>query len=133
LFLGIVFVAGGAFIYILLRPSVLASSLPGDEVFFYHNDHLGTPIKMTDAAGNVVWSADYLPFGEVVIDPASTITNNFRFPGQYWDEETGLNYNWHRYYEPTIGRYLTPDPAHLAYIGVDISPLIKWLLIRICG
>jgi hypothetical protein len=51
-----------------------------------HNDHLGTPQKLTDSNGTVVWAADYKPFGE------ATITNNLRFPGQYYDAETGLNY-----------------------------------------
>lgn len=54
-------------------------------------------------------SADYLPFGEVQVDPASTIANNFRFPGQYYDEETGLHYNWNRYYIPQIGRFTNSD------------------------
>jgi uncharacterized protein RhaS with RHS repeats len=58
-----------------------------------HNDHLGTPQKMTDSSGTVVWAADYKPFGEVTIT-VSTITNNLRFPGQYYDAETGLNYNY---------------------------------------
>ncbi len=85
-----------------------------ESVYFYHTDHLGTPQVITDSAGSVVWRADYLPFGKTVIQSLSSIENNLRFPGQYYDEETGLHYNWHRYYDPETGRYLTPDP-----IGLD--------------
>jgi RHS repeat-associated protein len=74
-----------------------------------HNDHLGTPQKMTDSTGAVVWSVDYKPFGEASIT-VSTITNDLRFPGQYYDAETGLNYNYFRDYNPTIGRYIEADP-----------------------
>lgn len=80
------------------------------EYFFCHNDHLGTPQKMTSINGASVWSATHESFGMAVIDPASTITNNLRFPGQYYDQETGLHYNYHRYYDPTSGRYLRTDP-----------------------
>jgi RHS repeat-associated protein len=61
----------------------------------------------------VVWSARYTAYGQALVNPASTVENNLRFPGQYYDEETGLHYNWHRYYDPGTGRYLTPDPIGL--------------------
>ena len=71
-----------------------------------------------------------------------SIENNLRFPGQYYDEDTGLHYNWHRYYDPETGRYLTPDPIGLdgginlyAYVHndpvmfVDPTGLIKWSVV----
>jgi len=82
----------------------------GNEYYFYQNDHLGTPQKMTGVNGAVVWSAKYSSFGDAEVESSSTITNNLRFPGQYYDKGTGLCYNWKRYYDPKIGRYLTPDP-----------------------
>ncbi|MSM40774.1 MAG: hypothetical protein GJT30_14250 [Geobacter sp.] len=78
--------------------------------YYYHNDHLGTPQRLTDEAGTVVWQASYSAFGQATVDPASTVTNILRFPGQYADEETGLHYNWHRYYDPEAGRYSQVDP-----------------------
>jgi len=100
-------------------------------VYFYHNDRLGTPELMTDLNKMQVWKADYDAFGEAAVDPASTVVNNFRFPGQYYDAETGLHYNLHRYYDPKTGRYLTPDPIGLAgginpyvYVGGDPVNLI---------
>jgi len=99
-------------------------------VYFYHNDRLGTPELMTDSNKMQVWKADYDAFGEAAVDPASTVVNNFRFPGQYYDAETGLHYNWHRYYDPKTGRYLTPDPIGLAgginpYVYVENDPINK--------
>ena len=81
-----------------------------NEYYFYHNDHLGTPQKMTSVNGAVVWSAKYESFGKADVDPDSTAINNLRFPGQYFDAETGLHYNWHRYYDSNTGRYLRIDP-----------------------
>ena len=68
---------------------------------------------MTDSTGAVVWSAQYDPFGEATIAPSSTITNNLRFPGQYFDAETGLHNNWHRDYNNELGRYNESDPIGL--------------------
>ncbi|MCP4703653.1 MAG: hypothetical protein GY865_03505, partial [candidate division Zixibacteria bacterium] len=76
-------------------------------------DHLGTPQKMTAVNGAVVWSAKYNAFGKAVVDPGSGVENNLRFPGQYYDAETGLYYNFHRYYDAQIGRYLRVDPIGL--------------------
>ncbi|MFP4572085.1 MAG: RHS repeat-associated core domain-containing protein, partial [Desulfobacterales bacterium] len=80
------------------------------DYYFYHNDHLGAPQKMTASNGALVWSAKYEAFGKAQVDPESTVVNNLRFPGQYFDEETGLHYNYHRYYDSKIGRYLKIDP-----------------------
>lgn len=82
-------------------------------LYYFHNNYLGTPVLMTDSTGTVVWEGDYKPFGEAGVHPSSTVVNNFRFAGQYFDSETGLHYNYHRYYDPKTGRYLTPDPIGL--------------------
>ncbi len=81
---------------------------------YYHNDHLGTPQRITDKSGAVIWAADYDAYGKAITrttaDSAKAITNNLRYPGQYWDAETGLHYNDRRYYDPETGRYLSSDP-----------------------
>jgi RHS repeat-associated protein len=84
------------------------------KVYYYGNDQLGTPQILTDSTNTLVWEAVYIPFGEAEVNTHSTVVSNFRFPGQYYDSETGLHYNYHRYYDPSTGRYLTPDP-----IGID--------------
>jgi RHS repeat-associated protein len=84
--------------------------------FYYHRDHLGTPQLMSDAGGRTVWRADYEPFGLTTItaDKKAKAENNKRLPGQYSDPETGLYQNWHRDYDPNIGRYIESDPIGLA-------------------
>ncbi|MGC8928436.1 MAG: RHS repeat domain-containing protein, partial [Myxococcota bacterium] len=69
---------------------------------------------LTDENGNISWYADYEPFGKVNIMIEKT-KNNFRFPGQYYITETGLYYNWWRWYKSEIGRYVQFDPE----INVD--------------
>ncbi len=84
-----------------------------------HNDHLGTPMIMTDSAGSVVWQGEFKPFGEPMTVTGS-ITNKLRFPGQYYDSETGLHQNWHRDYKPEIGRYVSGDRVNLASLQLPL-------------
>ncbi|CAB1080534.1 hypothetical protein D1AOALGA4SA_8213 [Olavius algarvensis Delta 1 endosymbiont] len=96
-----------------ILPALITGQTSVDRIYFYINDHLGTPQVVVDEAGAVVWTADYEPFGAVDIGSDSNNANNFRFSGQYYDNETGLHYNYHRYYDPKTGRYLTSDPIGL--------------------
>jgi len=102
----------------------------GSEVYFYHNDGSGTPQKMTNSSGIVVWQATYSSFGKTTVDGNSTITNNIRFPGQYFDSETGLHYNFHRFYDPEMGRYITRDPIegsdYNLYVYTGNNPVNKY-------
>jgi RHS repeat-associated protein len=86
---------------------------PSGQTYHVHVDHLGTPKALTDASGQVIWKASYHPFGKATITSQGP-TFNLRFPGQYFDAETGLHYNWRRYYDPNTGRYITSDPIGLA-------------------
>jgi RHS repeat-associated protein len=98
-------------------------------IYQVHSDHLGRPIRMTDAAKATVWQATWKPWGE----PQSitgTQANNLRFPGQYFQLETGLAYNWHRHYDPVTGRYIQPDPLRFVdgpsiYAYVGSSPFMR--------
>ncbi|WDU60654.1 HNH/endonuclease VII fold putative polymorphic toxin [Pseudomonas poae] len=82
--------------------------------FHYQLDHLGTPQELTAPDGEIVWSAHYRAYGEIARLDVGKVDNPLRFQGQYFDQESGLHYNRHRYYNPDIGRYLTPDPVKLA-------------------
>ncbi|WP_174823813.1 RHS repeat-associated core domain-containing protein, partial [Pseudomonas koreensis] len=85
--------------------------------FYYQLDHLGTPQELTDYSGEIVWSAQYDAYGKVsaiTLAGEDYLDQPLRFQGQYFDAESGLHYNRHRYYDPRLGRYLTPDPVKLA-------------------
>lgn len=79
-----------------------------------HTDHLGAPQRMTDGMGRIAWDRRPCPTGEF-----KTKTHDFsldlRFPGQMFDQETGLYYNRHRYYSPDQGRYISRDPV--SFVG----------------
>ncbi|WP_248805111.1 RHS repeat domain-containing protein, partial [Pseudomonas sp. MWU13-2100] len=98
------------------RPlAMLDGEGPGNALpYYYQLDHLGTPQELTSSAGSILWSARYRAYGSVKTLEVAGIDNPLRFQGQYFDAETGLHYNRHRYYNPGTGRFLTPDPIKLA-------------------
>jgi RHS repeat-associated protein len=109
----------------------------GGVVYYVRVDHIGRPVFATDSAGNKVWEATYLPFGEVLTSTGAN--TNLRFPGQWFQAESGLHQNWMRDYDPTTGRYMQADPLGLVdgasvygYAGqnpgryVDQYGLEKW-------
>jgi RHS repeat-associated protein len=79
--------------------------------YYVFADHLATPLLVEDDSGNVKWSASIDPYGTAHIESRSTLELNLRFPGHYYDTETGLHYNRFRYYSPELGRYLQSDPV----------------------
>jgi len=84
------------------------------EIFYYQNDHLGTPQKTIDSQGDVVWEMKALAFGETAVSNNAVTISNLRFPGQYYDMETGTHQNYFRDYDPAVGRYRQSDPIGLA-------------------
>ncbi len=83
-------------------------------VYHYQLDHIGTPLDLTNTEGKAVWSAQYLAYGTIYTQHTEEVTNPLRFQGQYFDQETGLHYNRHRYYNPKSGLFTTADPIGLA-------------------
>jgi RHS repeat-associated protein len=105
--------------------------LKGSNTYFVHADQLGTPRQISDSSGKTAWTWEIATFGASAPDEygdrLTRFSYNLRFPGQYYDSETGLHYNWHRYYDPQTGRYLQSDPIGLAggsnpYRYADANP-----------
>jgi RHS repeat-associated protein len=100
---------------------------------FIHVDHLNTPRLVADASGTTVWKWDQQePFGNNVADQNPSGLGAFdlplRLPGQYFDKETNLHYNYHRDYDAALGRYMQSDPIGLedglnTYLYVSADPL----------
>jgi RHS repeat-associated protein len=104
----------------------------GVSLFYVHTDHLNAPRRISRPSDNViVWRWDSDPFGTTAAnqDPdgdSNVFAYNLRLPGQYFDSETGLHYNYFRDYDPATGRYVQSDPAGLlagvntyAYVGAN--------------
>ena len=117
-------VAQADYIYLNGRPVAV---LNGSTLYYLHDDRLGTPQLATDSTQNIQWQASYEPFGTTP-SVSGTITQNLRFPGQYFDVESGWNHNGFRDYMPALGRYAEPDPLgrlgsrNDLYVYVDDNP-----------
>ena len=109
--------------YVFLGDTPVAFVTPTGGIDIIHTDHLGTPQKMTDATQAVVWdggASDPFMMSALPTTPGMGL----RLPGQYYDGETGLHYNYFRDYDPSLGRYIESDPIGLrggintyAYVG----------------
>ena len=114
--------------------SVSVGAAAVTQIYYIYTDQLNTPRLITDTANTPVWRNDQAdPFNASAPydDPGNTghhFVFNLRFPGQYYDQETGLAYNYYRDYDPSTGRYIQSDPIGLAggmntYAYVDGNPL----------
>ena len=112
-----------------------SGTYPG-ELLYAHTDHLGTPRALTRSSNNSTvwrWPLETTAFGQhpAQTDPdgdGQALTFNLRYPGQYFDAESGLHYNYFRDYEAGVGRYIESDPIGLGggistYVYVGGSPL----------
>ena len=93
-------------------------------------DQLGTPRAVSDSSGATIWSWAWVgnPYGELSPTSTAGYTLNLRYPGQYYDNESGLMDNINRSYDPATGRYIQSDPIGLAggistYAYVGDQPL----------
>ena len=82
---------------------------------YFHCDQIGIPREMTDKDGNLLWFGNYTGWGRLKEETRVTDTayQPFRLQNQYADRETGLHYNFFRYYEPDVGRFVNQDPIGL--------------------
>nr|WP_234384313.1 RHS repeat-associated core domain-containing protein [Paracidovorax avenae] len=119
------------------------SARPKDfAAYYYQCDQIGAPQELTDEQGRIVWAASYRVWGQMQalqvmrtgtddaavftqaerplalaakgdVQALSFVEQPLRFQGQYFDTETGLHYNWNRYYDPVTGRFVHQDPIGL--------------------
>lgn len=102
-------------------------------VYAVHVDHLQTPKRLTDATQQSVWQSWHQAFGQAQVNEdvdgnGVGVAFYQRFPGQYYDSETGLHYNWNRFVDPATGRFLTSDAIGLAgglntYLYANANPI----------
>ena len=112
------------------------------QTHYFHCDQIGIPREMTDKDGNLVWLGDYYGWGKLKSETntSGTAHQPFRLQNQYADREMELQYNFFRYYEPEVGRFVNQDPIGLedgfnfyrfapnAQEWVDVWDLLKKVL-----
>ncbi len=126
------------YIYLENMPIALISNERNGEILQIHTDHLQTPKVITDKNGTVLWQWETEAFGSSK-PKIETIKMPLRMAGQYADDEVGLFYNYYRFYDPNMGRYVENDPIGLegglnvyGYVGgsplhkIDPRGLVEW-------
>jgi RHS repeat-associated protein len=103
------------------KPKLVGGDLK-DPPYFYFNDRLGTPQRLTSETGAMVWRGEFRPFGDILLLEEDvdgnrvSVENNLRFPGMYDEALSGFLFqngpyqNHHRWYSPDLGRYLQSEP-----------------------
>ena len=106
----------------------------GGLLYYVINDHLGRPETIyrrnSDGTSQQIWVARNLAFTRDVAYNGIGSDFNIGFPGQYYDKESGLWYNWHRYYDANLGRYIQSDPIGLGggintYAYAESNPILN--------
>ncbi|HGY6085815.1 TPA: RHS repeat-associated core domain-containing protein, partial [Escherichia coli] len=103
---------------------------PARKIHLYHCDHRGLPLALISAEGATEWCAEYDEWGNLLNEEnPHQLQQLIRLPGQQYDEESGLYYNRHRYYDPLQGRYITQDPIGLKggwnFYQYPLNPVIN--------
>ncbi|EFM9012189.1 RHS repeat protein, partial [Escherichia coli] len=103
---------------------------PARKIHLYHCDHRGLPLALISAEGATEWCAEYDEWGNLLNEEnPHQLQQLIRLPGQQYDEESGLYYNRHRYYDPLHGRYITQDPIGLKggwnFYQYPLNPVIN--------
>ena len=94
------------------------------KVHLYHCEQRGLPLALIGQGGTIVWHVEYDEWGNLLNeDNPHNLEQKIRLPGQQYDDESGLCYNRHRYYEPLQGRYITQDPIGLE--GGNLALLLQ--------
>ena len=94
--------------YIYFNGARIARHDSTTHVYYYFSDQIGTAQLISNSTGTVCYDSDSTPFGYQMVY-TSTCTQEFNFAGMQLDSETGNYDTWHRYYQPNLGRWMSPD------------------------